>query len=292
MFVAVAEQRHFSKAAELLHLSQPAVSMKIRSLEKEFGVKLVERSSKMVRLTRSGEILYKHAKQILREYEIARQEMDELSHTVTGALHIGSSFTIGEYLLPEILSDYARQYPKVDIEVTISNTDEVKKGVQTNLFDIGLIEGHASEKDLNIEPFMEDQLILVVPPKHPLSQTRAADQEALQNQTWIFREHGSGTRTYSDELIKQLGLTVSKSFTFSSTQGVKAAVISGLGISQLSGLTVKKELEAGELKAVQMKDYQQIRPFSFVKRKQAGTANAAAAFMEKVRAFARIHAGE
>ncbi|MFY4776680.1 LysR family transcriptional regulator [Metabacillus sp. RGM 3146] len=285
IFVTVAEQRHFSKAAELLHLSQPAVSMQIRNLEEEIGTKLVKRSPKMVQLTPSGEIFYKHAKRILQEYEIARQELDELSHTVTGKLHIGSSFTIGEYLLPVILAEYAKQYPQVEVEVTISNTEEVTRGIQSNVFEIGLIEGHAQGKQLQIEPFMNDELIIVVPPDHPLSEKDTADKEALQDQTWIFREHGSGTRTYNDQLINDLGLTVKRSFTFSSTQGVKTAVSAGLGISQLSRWTVRKELQAGELKTLNITNHSSNRPFSIVRNNQAGAPKAVEAFIRQIQHF-------
>lgn len=143
VFVTVAEQSHFSKAGELLNLSQPGVSMHIRNLENELGAKLLYRSSKQVRLTEAGSILYKHAKQILAHFEEASQEIHMLQDEVTGSIHIGASFTIGEYILPAKLAEFANQYPQVKIQVTIGNTEEIIGGVRSNDLDIGFIEGEA-----------------------------------------------------------------------------------------------------------------------------------------------------
>lgn len=125
VFVTVAEQSHFSKAGELLNLSQPGVSLHIRNLENELGAKLLHRSPKQVRLTEAGTILYKHAKQILAHFEEANQEIQMLQDEVTGSIHIGASFTIGEYILPSKLAEFANQYPQVKLQVTIGNTEEI-----------------------------------------------------------------------------------------------------------------------------------------------------------------------
>lgn len=127
VFVTVVEQSNFSRAAEILNLSQPGVSLHIRNLENEFGVKLLHRSSKQVKTTEAGHILYARAKQILSQYEAASEEISLLRNEVTGSLKIGASFTIGEYILP-VYSQFVNQYPQVDVHVNIANTEEIAHG--------------------------------------------------------------------------------------------------------------------------------------------------------------------
>ena len=148
----------------------------------------------------------RHAKQILLHFEEAKHEINDLRHIVTGKLRVGASFTIGEYILPKVLAKYAGQYPLVDVQIIISNTEEVIEGVRTNQLDIGLIEGETNAQDIHIEAFMEDEMIVIVPPNHPLSQLRLIEKDMLQNQIWISREVGSGTRAYMEKFISELEL--------------------------------------------------------------------------------------
>ncbi|SEG28815.1 LysR family transcriptional regulator [Paenibacillus sp. UNC499MF] len=282
VFAAVAEQRHFSRAAEALNISQPGVSQHIRNLEQEFGAKLMIRSPKQVKLTEAGELLYARAKKILRLYEEARQEIDALQHVVTGSLKIGASFTIGEYILPRLLADYAKHYPKVDIHSTIANTVEVVQGVRRDHFHIGLIEGAADAPDVEIEPFMEDEMILIAPRDHPLTR-EPFKLHALQNQTWVWREPGSGTRDYSDRLIAEWQLGVKRSFMFSSSQSVKEAVSAGLGIAILSRWIVRKELESGEIVHLGADGRRLTRTLTMVRRAAGENSKALEIFVQKVR---------
>ncbi|MFJ8245103.1 LysR family transcriptional regulator [Peribacillus asahii] len=285
VFVTVIEQKNFTRAAELLHISQPNVSLHIKNLENELGAKLIHRSPKQVSLTEAGVILYKHAKQILVHYEEAKHEIHDLQHIVTGKLRVGASFTIGEYILPKVLAKYAAQYPLVNIETIISNTDEVTHGVQMNELDIGLIEGEAQFDDLIIEPFMEDEMIVVAPNPNPFSQKSLIEKDLLQDQVWILREQGSGTRTYMDKLIDDLNLTIKRSFIFSSNQGVKEAVKAGLGIALLSRWAVNSELETHLLHALYIKNHKIKRPFSIIKNKNAETSKALHVFQSTMEEF-------
>ncbi len=264
VFVTVVEQKNFSRAAEVLHLSQPGVSLQIRNLEHEFGTKLIHRTPKLVKLTQAGEILYEQARQILQLYQHAKQEIDLLHNTVTGTLKIGASFTIGEYVLPHLLAEYAAQYPHVEIDVKIANTEEVSQAVRSSQIDIGLIEGDVSYKDISIKPFMKDEMLIVVPFGHPLTKKQAVTIDDMQNQVWVLRESGSGTRSYSDRLIEEYDLTVKRSYVFSSSQGVKEAVIAGLGIAVVSAWIVRKELAANEIAAISLKGKRFFRTFSIL----------------------------
>ncbi|MGE7185538.1 selenium metabolism-associated LysR family transcriptional regulator [Peribacillus sp. NPDC006672] len=286
VFVTVIEQKNFSRAGDILNLSQPGVSLHIRNLENELGTKLIYRSPKQVQITEPGKILYRHAKQMLNHYETAKREINDFNNVVSGTMKIGASFTIGEYYLPKVLAEYSAQYPMVDIQIIISNSNEVIQGIRSNKLDIGLIEGETEYRDIDVCPFMNDEMIVVVPPVHPLSQMDIIEGTLLQNQTWVLREQGSGTRTYSDKLLSGLELTIKKSFIFTSIQGVKEAVMAGLGIALLSRLTVQKELKSNELKTFHLKNEPIIRPFSIVKKLDFEASKAMDLFLRKVEDFA------
>jgi LysR family transcriptional regulator, transcriptional activator of the cysJI operon len=286
VFVTVIEQQNFSRAGDILNLSQPGVSLHIRNLENELGTKLIYRSPKQVQITEPGKILYRHAKQMLNHYETAKREINEFNNVVSGTMKIGASFTIGEYYLPKVLAEFAAQYPMVDIQIIISNSNDVIQGIRSNKLDIGLIEGETDYKDIDVRPFMNDEMIVVVPPDHPLSQMDLIEGNMLQNQTWVLREQGSGTRTYSDKLLSSLELNIKKTFIFTSIQGVKEAVMAGLGIALLSRLTVQKELKSNELKTFHLKNEPLIRPFSIVKKLDFEASKAMELFLRKVEEFA------
>ncbi|MFJ7993447.1 selenium metabolism-associated LysR family transcriptional regulator [Peribacillus frigoritolerans] len=286
VFVTVIEQKNFSRAGDILNLSQPGVSLHIRNLENELGTKLIYRSPKQVQITEPGKILYRHAKQMLNHYETAKREINEFNNVVSGTMKIGASFTIGEYYLPKVLAEFAAQYPMVDIQIIISNSNDVIQGIRSNKLDIGLIEGETDYKDIDVRPFMNDEMIVVVPPDHPLSQMDLIEGNMLQNLTWVLREQGSGTRTYSDKLLSSLELNIKKTFIFTSIQGVKEAVMAGLGIALLSRLTVQKELKSNELKTFHLKNEPLIRPFSIVKKLDFEASKAMELFLRKVDEFA------
>ncbi|PFK47564.1 LysR family transcriptional regulator [Bacillus cereus] len=287
IFVTVVEQQHFSRAAELLNLSQPGVSMHIRNLENEFGTTLIQRSPKHVQVTEAGNILYIHAKQMLSLYEEAKQEINELHNVVTGTLRIGASFTIGEYLLPKILACYANENPRVEVHTLISNTEEVLQSIRSGQIDIGLVEGQVVYTDVDVETFMEDEMKLVVPPNHPLLNIPAINEDSLQDQVWVLRETGSGTRAYSDRFIHHYHLKMKRFFTFSSIQSVKEAVSAGLGIAILSDWTVRKELRSGEVFHIEVPNKKLIRPFSIVRGKYFIPSKAIQVFLDHVQSFAQ-----
>ncbi|AGA68446.1 transcriptional regulator [Desulfitobacterium dichloroeliminans LMG P-21439] len=250
IFRKVAEEKSFSKAADDLFLSQPAVSSHIRNLENEFGTKLINRSSKHVELTPAGEIFYEEATRIINQYKEAKEKINQIQSVVTGTLRIGASFTIGEYILPELISQMATGYPNLNISVTIANTEEIAQGLRQNRLDIALVEGVVNEREFMVEPFMEDEMILIAPAGHPLTKIRSVSAKDLQGFVWILREAGSGTREFSDHFMQALKIKMQHSYVFSSNTGVKAAVISGLGIAMVSKLIIQKELKTKELMTI------------------------------------------
>ncbi|WP_019911145.1 LysR family transcriptional regulator [Paenibacillus sp. HW567] len=282
VFVTVVEQSHFSKAGELLNLSQPGVSLHIRNLENELGTKLLHRSPKQVRMTEAGTILYRHAKQILSHYEEADREIRLLQHEVTGNLHIGASFTIGEYILPVRLAEFAKQYPQVNLQVTIGNTEEIIASVRANILDVGFIEGETEDTDLTIIPYMKDEMIVIAPAGHPLANNILVESAMLQDQTWVLREHGSGTRAFSDHFLEASGLSVKRTYVFNSSQGVKEAVSAGLGLGMVSRWIVRKELASGEISELRLRRRLLEREFLIIRHKDNPAGMAVSMFVQKL----------
>lgn len=282
VFVTVTEQSHFSRAADLLNISQPGVSLHIRNLENELGAKLLHRSPKQVRLTEAGDVMYQKAKQILSLYEEAKQDIHMLQDKVTGAIQIGASFTIGEYVLPRRLAEFAAQYPLVAMQVTIGNTEEIVQAVRSNELDVGLIEGETNATDLVITPYMKDEMILIAPSASPLTTERFVDAEMLQNQVWVLRESGSGTRASSDQFMRDANLTPKRSYVFNSSQSVKEAVVSGLGVAMLSRWIVRRELESGELNELRLNKERFERYFSIIRHKEGAATMAVNMFTQRL----------
>ncbi|ODA40495.1 LysR family transcriptional regulator [Desulfosporosinus sp. BG] len=282
IFVTVVEYKNFSRAAEELYLSQPSVSLQIRNLENELGSKLMNRSSKHLELTQSGEIFYDYAKQMLLLYDKAKEDIDQLTNVVTGSLKVGASYTLGEYILPFVLAEFAAQFPTVDIEASINNTEEITQAVRANHLDIALVEGEVTYLDLDIRPLMEDEIILVVPNQHPLAKLPIVTADHLQDQVWILRESGSGTRSFCDKLISDWGINVKKTYVFGSSQAVKQAVVAGLGMALVSCWIVRKELDAKELTRVSIKGKRLSRSFSLIRSKNHEMSKAMEVFTEQL----------
>lgn len=285
VFITVADLKNFSRAAEQLNFSQPNVSLQIRNLEDTFNEKLINRTPKHVELTKAGQIVYEQARKIISIYDETSDAINELKNVVSGTLKIGASFTIGEYVMPKILAEFASIYPQIEIELNISNTDTINDGVKANKFDIGLIEGSVQYDDLESEPFLDDEMVLIVSPDNPLAKKQIIDPSELNNQTWILRESGSGTRAYSDELINRWELTSKRNYVFSSSQAVKEAVSAGLGIAVLSHLIVAKEIKNGELKVVTIKKNRFERQFSIIYNKGRSFSKAENVFLQKLHEY-------
>lgn len=263
-FVTLAEVKNFTKTAELLHISQPSVSLHIKNLEKEFQTTLFLRSPKSVQITPTGQILYERAKQILATYEAAKDEIVAHYHAVRGTLIIGASFTIGEYVLPPILARLQQEYPQLELQIIIGNTEEIIHLAKLLQIDIGLIEGQSHDQELIIQPFMQDELFIVASHNHPLTKCSSINISELQQQNWIAREPGSGTRIYLEHLFRAYSLQVKSLLTISSNQGIKESVIQGLGLSLLSGCVIERELKNGDLAIVSLEGQPFTRTFSYL----------------------------
>ena len=266
VFIKVVEKQNFSKAGEELHMTQPAVSQYIKALEESVGTRLLERSSRYVYLNQAGEIVYRHAKEILALYAKMQTSLDDLTNHARGSISIGASYTFGEYILPRIIAKLRKNYPLIMPSVKIQNTQQIIELVATHQIDIGIIEGSFHNEKLYTEAISYDEMFVVASPDHPLvvDTTKVRSITDLRDEMWILREKGSGTRQAADKLFEMYSMAPKNIMEFGSNQIIKESVEEGLGISLLSKWAIENELNDGYIGTIPVLELPFKRTFSIV----------------------------
>lgn len=284
VFTTVAEQKSFTRAAEHLHMTQPAVSHYIRLLEQKMDVKLLERTNKYVRLTKVGEMIYHQAIDILGRYTRMERSVDDIKFTARGPLLIGSSYTYGEYYLPYKLATILQSYPLLEPTITIKNSHKIIDLLRNHHIDIGIIEGSApdEEESIKVIPFAHDHLSIVVPYEHSLAYYENLSPSLLREETWLLREEGSGTREVQEKGFHQLGFSPKKSIILGSTQAIKGGIEAGLGISLLSEGAVRNELEVKKAITLDVTGFPLERTFSLITLQMAFYTKAIEILIEQI----------
>jgi DNA-binding transcriptional LysR family regulator len=270
VFHTVARLLSFTKAAETLHMTQPAVTFQVRQLEEYFNTRLFDRTHNRISLTEAGGKVYQYADRIFELYAEMENTVREMTGEISGSLTIGASTTIAEYMLPALLGDFRSQYPDVSIHLKVSNTEGIVSMVESNAIDLGVVEAPVSNKNLVVDRCRNDRLVGIVPQGHELSDRTTIAIDELLDYPFICREEGSGTREVINEYIcsnDDCQQTMKIAMELGSPEAVKGAVEAGMGISIVSNATIQKELRLGTLVALQL-DPPLERPFSFVHQKQ------------------------
>lgn len=283
VFVTVADRQNFSRAAEELHMTQPAVSQYVHALERSVGTKLLERSNKYVRLNKAGEVVYHHAREILGLYTRMQNLVDDLMNTPSGHLTIGASYTYGEYVLPHVIARLRQHYPLITPTITIHNSTVIADLVAKRQLDVGIVEGEYVDEKMCVEPFADDRMYLIASPEHRLAGRTEISIDELREETWIVREEGSGTREAAEKMFRQLQFTPQKRMEFGSTQVIKESVEAGLGISLLSYWAIRKERKLGTLCTLKVAGMPVTRDFSLVTKSNEFHTKALDIFMDLIR---------
>jgi len=285
VFHTVARLLSFTKAAETLHMTQPAVTFQVRQLEEHFNTRLFDRTHNRISLTDAGRKVYEYADRIFEFYSEMERAIREMTGTINGTLTIGASTTIAEYMLPTLLGDFREKYPEITIHLKVSNSEGVVSMVENNIIDLGVVESPVGNKNLVVENCKRDQLVAIVPPGHPTAGKGAVELSELLEYPFICREEGSGTRDVINDYLRRLkhgGAALKISMELGSPEAVKGAVEAGMGVSVVSRATIRKELRLNTL--VELDLYPPLdRPFSFVHQKQKFRLRA----MEELLEFAR-----
>ncbi|WP_342629332.1 LysR substrate-binding domain-containing protein [Nguyenibacter vanlangensis] len=253
IFVAVAERQHVTAAARALNLAQSAVSHAVAVLEAEFGARLFDRVGRRIELTGTGRLFLDEARAVLNRAEAARLLMADLGALRRGVLPIHASQTIAGYWLPARLVAFHARYPSIDIRLSIGNTAQVARAVRDGDAALGFVEGAIEDESLTSRVVARDQLVLVVPPGHPWSETPPRTASDLAAGTWVLREAGSGTRSEFASFLLGMGLApeaLDIGLELPSNEAVRAAAEAGAGAAVLSASVVAASLEAGLLRQV------------------------------------------
>lgn len=267
IFSDLVESESFSRAAKLNGITQSAVSQQLRAMEKTFNVLIVDRSQKRFRLTREGEKLHKSAQEILQLYNTLNIELQEMKKIISGTIHISTVYSIGLHGLPPYIKAFLTKFPKVNIRVEYRRANMVYEDVLSNIIDLGLVAYPQKHKQLEILPFADDVLVIIVSPNHPFANKSSVDIKELADQKFVGFEPDIPTRKATDLIFKEAKIEVDPVMEFDNVETVKRAVEINAGIAIVPRTTVDHELSQGLLKVVEFKDRVYKRPLALIHRK-------------------------
>jgi DNA-binding transcriptional LysR family regulator len=288
VFCTVAETKSFSKTSEIIHLTQPAVSLQIQVLEEKYETKLFDRSSSTVTLTPAGETLYKYAKEILTLYTSAEKAIGKQTGLVKGSLSIGAGSNIGNFILPTLITEFKRIHPKIKIYLLVNNSKRVIELLNAGNIDLGLVEGDVSRQKMIVKKLLSDELLLIVSPEHHWAKKKEVSISELAKEPFILREPGSGTRQMIEKFLARHDITLHDlkiSAILGSTEAIKDAVENGLGISIISRWAVRKENRYGTLHLLSIKEEKMVRDFSLIMNKNSVSSNSLEEFVSFLKAY-------
>jgi DNA-binding transcriptional LysR family regulator len=270
-FIFVVEKGSFSEAAAALNSSQPAVSLKIKSLEEDIGLTLLDRGMSGIQPTIAGNLVYQAAIELTHRWRKLEDDLLGFQGTLTGHLKIGASTIPGTYLVPGLVRAFRDQFPKVEVSIEINDSQDTLKKLQNQQVDVAIVGMNPASTKLSSHLFTYDSLVLITPTHHPLVDKSEPDFNQLQHHEFVVRENGSGTRKRMEEFLAGHGLEVSDlkiGLSIGSTEGVIAAVEAGLGISFISKLAALPAVKANRVQMVENIDPIQ-RSFYFTTLKDA-----------------------
>jgi len=287
VFYTVAKLLSFTKAAETLHMTQPAVTFQVRQLEEHFNTRLFDRTHNRVTLTEAGRKSYEYAEDIFELYAEMENSVKELTGEVSGALTLGASTTIAEYMLPSLFSGFTKKFPDIQLRLKVSNTEGIVSMIENSMIDLGIVEGPVTNKNLIVEMCRVDNLVVIVPPEHELTSRDSISMDELMHYSFICREEGSGTRDVIMDHMTKMGLdknNLNICLELGSPESIKGAVEAGMGVAIVSSATIEKELKLNVLSKLDL-DPALERSFSFVRQRQKFRLHAMEGLLEYARGY-------
>lgn len=252
-FISVAKNKNFTKAANELHVTQPAISKQIKDLENIYNVQLIERNNSESILTQTGEVFLSHAEKIIEDYNQLQYEMNKISKTFDGELHIGASTTIGQYIIPSLLSQFMRTYPDYNIDLINGNSQEIEKALIEKRIDIGLVEGLHQNPSIKYIPFLKDEIVLVTKPTSIFGKLDTIDISKLMVMPIVLREFGSGTLEVINGKLNEKGTSIDDMnilLHLGNSESIKNFLQINDCVALISIRAVINELKSGILKVI------------------------------------------
>ncbi len=278
LFNSLGTHLSFTKAAKELHLSQPAVSIQIKRLEESVGLPLVEHLGRKIFLTGAGQKLYSATNDVLGRLKELNEDMIGMEKGIKGPLRL-AAITTAKYFMPYLLGTFLRDYPDVEPTLTITNQSKVIRRLDENLDDL-VIMGTVPEVDLEAIYFMDNPLVVVAPPKHPLAGKKDIPLELIAKERFLTREPGSGTRAARKRLFAKHGLEANVYMELGSGEAIKQAVMAGLGISVLSLHNLQVELDAGIISILDVQHFPMLRKWYAVHPRRKKLSNTSQRFLD------------
>jgi DNA-binding transcriptional LysR family regulator len=286
VFEAVARQLSYTRAAEELHLSQPAVSMQVRQLEEEVGLNLFEKLGKSISLTEAGKEIFHYSRSINRSLQEMEDVMESLKGVNRGQLSVAVASTVN-YFAPKLLAVFHKRFPGIGLKLDVTNREQLVRLLDANSVDMVLMGQAPEGVDVESEAFMDNPLVVVAPPDHPLVGERDIDLERLAPEVFVMREPGSGTRQAMERFFAEHGVSIRHGMQMTRNEAIKQAVRAGLGLSVVSEHTIELELATGKLVMLDVLGFPILRQWHLVYRRGKRLSPAARAFREFVLSDAR-----
>jgi len=285
IFLAVTRARNFTRAAETLHLSQSTLSQHVRELEEELGVRVFDRLGRSVTMTEAGRLLEEHAVRIAASVASARRTIDELKGLKRGSLVIGASSTPGIYVLPKVIAGFRQRYPGIDVSLRIANSRVIEERIRADEVDLGVVGGHVVRANERcVAAGLLDELLLIVPPRHPWATRREVAPEQLAQTPLLMREPGSATRQVTERALRQAGVKVTGGMELDHIEAIKQGVMAGLGVAFVSMYAVRGEVGTRRLHALRLKGIRMRRHFHVIHNENRTLTASGRAFVEAVEA--------
>ena len=289
-FLQVASQRSFSRAADALRLTQPSVTARIQSLERDLGETLFERNGRGVTLTEAGTAFLPYAQRVLKALQDGRDAIQSLQELQLGTLRLGAAPTISTYVLPELLKEFRSRYPGLEVSVRTEYSDQIAQMVLADEVQVGL-ERSISHPDVVTVPLYADEVLLVASAGHPFAESGTASIEQVSEEPLIMFNRGSGYYTLVDNALRQAGVLVSPAMELDNMEATKKMVEEGLGIAMLPKVAVERELRAGELRHIRVRGLTMPkRQIALIYRRGRPLSRAAEAFVRLLEERYRVKA--
>jgi DNA-binding transcriptional LysR family regulator len=269
VFASVFRNKSFSRASEELHLTQPTISNHIKALEEELECNLFDRLGRTIIPTKEAEMLFINATELIEKADVLKETLSQFKKDLKGKIVIGASTIPGVYLMPSFITTFQKKYPSLSFHISISDSRGIIEGISKHELLLGIVGAKLNTDQIQYTPFVEDELIAVSSP-HVSIQQRMSLKDFIELPI-VLREEGSGTRRETEKILKGKGISLDKikiAGIFGSTDAVKQAVKSGLGVSILSKFAVGDELEHKILSEIQLNDIQMKRRFYIVTHKK------------------------
>lgn len=280
LFLAVAREGSFSRAATRIHLSQPTLSEHIRELEREVSARLFHRSGRRVTLTDAGRVFAPHAAHIMAAAGDARQAVSELDGLAQGTLLVGASTTPGIYVLPRVVAAFQQRHPGVTLTLSIANSRVIEERVRADELDIGVVGGHVlGPGERCVTAGLVDELVLIAAPRHPWTRRAPIRARQLAGERLLIREPGSATRHVMERALQQADVVPGPTMELNHTEAIKQSVMAGLGVAFVSLQAVRGEVRARQLAIVPVRGLRIRRHFHVIQGERRTLGARARAFL-------------